>query len=110
MYEWKWSIGEPYYKSYKTNPKAQPLATNHVMNTSNDTIFSALSSLSESNTDIQYPNREDLENKIANRESLPQRGVNPFLQNSYVQDMVNSDLFLKPINTSLDNLKLPAHT
>jgi hypothetical protein len=114
MYEWKWSIGEPYYKSSKTNTDATTPKHNantaNTLNTSNNTIFSALSSLSESNTIIQYPNREELDNKIAKRESLPQRGVNPFLQNSYIDDVVNSELFLKPINTTLDNPKLPEHT
>jgi len=118
MYEWKWSVGEAYYKTSKTNTSKTntntiSVATNHMMNTtntSNNTIFSALSSLSESNSTIQYPNREELDNKIATRESLPQRGVNPFLQNSYIHDVVNSEFFLKPINTTLDNPKLPEHT
>ena len=91
MYAWKWSIGEPYYKSSKT-PKPIPKKPD-------DTIFSALTTTDSGNP---YPSREELDTKIASRESLPQRGVNPFLQNSYIHDVVSSDRFLKPMNTSPD--------
>ena len=104
MYEWKWSIGEPYYKSSKTNTKLP--STNPTVNLTNNTIFSALSS----SDDPLYPTREELDTKIANRESFPQRGVNPFLQNSYINDVVNSERFLKPINTSTDSVKSHEHT
>jgi hypothetical protein len=92
MYAWRWSTGEPYYKSSKTNnPKNAP---KNAVNQSNDTVMTEF-----------YPSREELDTKIANRESIPQRGINPFLQNSYIHDIVSSDQFLKPMNTSTDTIK-----
>ena len=49
--------------------------------------------------------REDIDLKMADRELISQRGVNPFLQTSYVNDVVARDMFLKPLNTTLDNQK-----
>ena len=50
--------------------------------------------------------REDLDNKISNRELIFQRGTNPFLQSSnYINDVVASDAFLKPKNTTFDKIK-----
>ena len=49
--------------------------------------------------------REDLDTKIADRELVSQRGVNPFLQTSYVNDIVTRDMFLKPINTTQGRTK-----
>jgi hypothetical protein len=42
---------------------------------------------------------------MADRKMLAQRGVNPFLQTSYVNDIVTRDMFLKPINTTQGKLK-----
>jgi hypothetical protein len=36
---------------------------------------------------------------------IAQRGVNPFLQSSYVNDIVTRDMFLKPINTTQGRAK-----
>jgi len=36
---------------------------------------------------------------------IAQRGVNPFLQTSYVNDVVARDMFLKPINTTFERSK-----
>ena len=36
---------------------------------------------------------------------ITQRGVNPFLQTSYVNDVVARDIFLKPVNTTFERLK-----
>jgi hypothetical protein len=49
--------------------------------------------------------REDLDVKMADRELVSQRGVNPFLQTSYVNDIVTRDMFLKPINTTQGRTK-----
>jgi hypothetical protein len=51
--------------------------------------------------------REESYNKIAEREMISQVGLNPFLQNSanndnYIQDIVNRDLFMKPVNTNIE--------
>jgi hypothetical protein len=52
--------------------------------------------------------REESYNKIAEREMVSQIGFNPFLQqnntnnDSYIQDVINRDLFMKPINTNIE--------
>ena len=43
---------------------------------------------------------------MADREMLAQRGVNPFLQTSYVNDIVTRDMYLKPINTTQGRTKV----
>ena len=35
---------------------------------------------------------------------IAQRGFNPFLQTSYVNDIVSHDIFLKPVNTTSDRV------
>ena len=50
--------------------------------------------------------REDLDNKMSNRELIFQRGTNPFMNSStYVNDIVARDIFLKPKNTTFDKIK-----
>jgi|694.fasta_scaffold79963_4 hypothetical protein len=52
--------------------------------------------------------REELGNKLAGREMLQQIGFNPFLgQTNYVDDISIRDQFLKPINTTQDDTKVP---
>lgn len=47
--------------------------------------------------------REELGDKLANREMIQQIGFNPFLgQTNYVDDISIRDQFLKPINTTQD--------
>ena len=52
--------------------------------------------------------REESYNKIAEREMVSQIGFNPFLQqnntnnDSYIQDVINRDLFMKPVNTNIE--------
>lgn len=52
--------------------------------------------------------REESYNKIAEREMVSQVGLNPFLQSNninnenYIQDVMNRDLFMKPVNTNLE--------
>ena len=42
--------------------------------------------------------------KLADREMIAQRGINPFFQTSYVNDVVTRDMFLKPINTTSEKI------
>ena len=54
----------------------------------------------------QSNKREALDDKIANRELVHQKGFNPFLNDSnYVQDISNSDMYLKPVNTTQEREK-----
>jgi predicted 2-oxoglutarate/Fe(II)-dependent dioxygenase YbiX len=123
MNAWKWSTGEPYYKSARPESKRQEqlsqdnneydsqqnainqsLAEDSFFNQDNDmlTITNSMFSRNQSNIGSK---REDIDTKIAGREMISQRGVNPFLQTSYVNDIVTRDMFLKPINTSQEKSK-----
>ena len=119
MKSWKWSTGEPYYKSARTEKKTQDV--NYEYDSQTNAINQSLADESFFNQDVNLINitnsvfsrnqnpsgtkREDLDLKIADREMISQRGVNPFLQTSYVNDVVAHDMFLKPINTTFENLK-----
>ena len=54
--------------------------------------------------------REESYNKMAEREMVSQIGLNPFLHqnaetqhnDSYIQDVINRDLFMKPVNTNIE--------
>ena len=118
MKTWKWSTGEPYYKS------ARPEKTGEESNTNLDTNYeydSQKNAINQSLADDSFFNqdslnitnsmfsrnqtanetrREDIDTKMADRELLAQRGVNPFLQTSYVNDIVTRDMYLKPVNTT----------
>jgi hypothetical protein len=116
--EWKWSNGIPYKKSKRVNK-------NDIIEQDQDEIFSKkieesayTTSLNhdENTWDIlnqgiyngftQSSKREELHDKIANRQLVQQKGFNPFLNESnYVQDISNSDMYLKPINTTQEREK-----
>jgi hypothetical protein len=52
--------------------------------------------------------REELGNKLADREMIQQIGFNPFLgQSNYANDIAVSNQYLKPINTTQDETKAP---
>jgi hypothetical protein len=114
--QWKWSNGEEYCKSSRnsndknlnnetldfdtrTDAITQSLEPNSFFNQDTDminitnTVFSRNQSLSSSK-------RETLDDKISDRQMIAQRGVNPFMQNNYVNDVVARDIFLKPKNTN----------
>ena len=118
--EWKWSNGIPYKKSKR--PNKNDLIEENIEQQDEDEIFSKKieesaysSSLNhdENTWDIlnqgflkQSNKREALDNKIADRELVQQKGFNPFLSESnYVQDISNSDMYLKPVNTTLEREK-----
>ena len=119
MNSWKWSKGEAYYKSARPEKNEIQLELGH--DSRRNAINQSLADESFFNQDVNLINitnsvfsrnqnpsgtkREDLDLKIADREMISQRGVNPFLQTSYVNDVVAHDMFLKPINTTFENLK-----
>lgn len=115
--EWKWSTGETYYKSAKlekkvveqtydsqTNAINQSLADETFFNQDSD-LINITNSMFSRNQNVSGTKREDLDTKIADREMIAQRGFNPFLQTSYVNDIVTRDMFLKPINTTFEKSK-----
>jgi hypothetical protein len=103
-YHWKWSIGEPYYKSARREQEVrQEVIRQDVIR--QDVRQDAINQSLED--DFQTSNkREDLDNKMADRELVLQRGANPFLQqSSYLDDVVVRDMFLKPVNTTQGRVK-----
>lgn len=116
---WKWSTGEAYYKSARPeknekkqdigydsqmNAISQSLADESFFNQDSD-LINITNSMFSRNQNASGTRREDLDTKIADREMIAQRGVNPFLQTSYVNDVVARDMFLKPINTTFEHSK-----
>ena len=98
---WKWSVGSSYYKSAR--PEKQMSNSNLNSNQSNAISQSLdedpfLTTFSRN----QNARREDLNEKMADREMVSQRGENPFLQTNYVNAC---DAFLKPQNTTFERAK-----
>jgi len=116
--EWKWSNGIPYKKSKR-------LQKNDMIKEEQDELFSRQIEESAYSTSLNHDEntwdilnqglyngftpsnkREALDDKIASRELVQQKGFNPFLNDSnYVQDISNSDMYLKPINTTQEREK-----
>ena len=117
--KWKWSTGEVYYKSerLKNNENVKDQEYDSQINAINqcladETFFNQDSelinmtnSMFSRNQNINETRREDIDTKIADREMIAQRGINPFLQTSYVNDVVTRDMFLKPVNTTFKRPK-----
>jgi hypothetical protein len=111
--KWKWSTGETYYKSAKPEKKVEEQSydsqTNAINQSLADECFfnqdSVTNSMFSRNQNSSGTKREDLDSKIADREMIAQRGFNPFLQTSYVNDIVTRDMYLKPINTTFEKSK-----
>ena len=117
--EWKWTNGEPYERSRRTQKNSIDEEYIQDENFSKEVEKSAYSTSlnhDENTWDIlnqglyngfkQSNKREDLDNKISDRELVQQKGFNPFLNESnYVQDIANSDMYLKPVNTTQEREK-----
>ncbi len=119
--EWKWSTGIPYKKSKR--PDKNDITDEYTEDQNEvfskkfeESAYSTSLNHDENTWDIlnqglyngfkQTNKRETLDDKIASRELVQQKGFNPFLNDSdYVQDISNSDMFLKPINTTLEREK-----
>lgn len=102
---WKWSVDEPYYRSapkQKRNEREQVIdseAETNVYDSQQNAINQSLEF--ETNAISNSNMREEIDDKMAGREMVLQRGANPFMQQtSYVNDIVVRDMFLKPINTT----------
>jgi hypothetical protein len=123
--EWKWSKGESYAQSKRVFKKdyIYPVEDEQSANFTQENEQSAYTSslnYDENTWDIlnqsiynqgfrQSNKREELHDKMANRDLIQQIGYNPFLsntnQNNYVEDISIRDQYLKPINTSGDKEK-----
>jgi hypothetical protein len=106
-------MGESYYKSarpekqvvttgYDTQANAVRQSLDAVRQSLDDDPFLSQSSMFSRN---QNQRRENLDEQLAERELVPQRGGNPFLQSSHVNNIMAQDLFLKPVNTTFDRVK-----
>ena len=117
--EWKWSNGISYKKSKRIikndTPEEEYVEDQDELFTRKieESAYSTSLNHDENTWDIlnqgflkQSNKREDLDDKIANRELVQQKGFNPFLNESnYVQDISNSDMYLKPVNTTQEREK-----
>jgi hypothetical protein len=122
--EWKWTRGEPYKKSIR--PTYNKSIPDEINQNKTDEEFSREIEKSAYSTSLnhdentwdilnqslaqngfrQSSKRETLDNKIADRDLVQQRGFNPFLNDTnYVEDISVSDMFLKPMNTTQDREK-----
>lgn len=123
MISWKWSNGgEP---NEKTPIQKHPKYINNNANT-NNTRYNAIQQSLDEDMFLQpefsmgyimkSSSRDENDERLAEREMMPQCGTNPFLQpvnndysfsneNNYVNDVMTRDMFLKPINTSTDKIK-----
>ena len=117
--EWKWSNGIPYKKSKRVSKND---TTEEEYTQDQDELFSRKVAESAYSTSLNHDEntwdilnqgflkqsnkREALDDKIANRELVQQKGFNPFLNESnYVEDISNSDMYLKPVNTTQEREK-----
>jgi len=115
---WKWTDGQPYERSRRMKHQIQ--MENEEFKKDMDK-FAYSSSLhhdentweilnqSLSGTGFKVSNkREELGNKLANRQPIQQIGYNPFLgETNYINDISIRDQFLKPLNTTQDETKAP---
>ncbi len=117
MNYWKWSTGEAYYKSARQEKNIEQTNANlPEYDSQRNAINQSLADYNQDSDLIDITNstfsrnqgtrREDIDFKMADRELISQRGVNPFLQTSYVNDIVTRDMFLKPINTTQGKTKV----
>ena len=94
FFHWKWSIGEPYEKSYKYVVAQSDAITNANMNTNANTNTNA-----NINNFVKESKREDIDEKLSNRTMIAQIGLNPFYQNSnYGNDIQFYDSVMKNKN------------
>jgi hypothetical protein len=76
---WKWTNGEKYRKSDKQSYNQEKNKKNIL----NDILFHVENK------------REEIGAKLSEREMMAQIGLNPFLQNSYENDITNYDNYMK---------------
>jgi len=99
MIRWKWSNGSFNHQSSRYVSKEQ-------LEGEEKEIEGREGEGRENNVIMDLNTREQLDSKITTRELLLHSGNNPFFsEQTYIQDVVNRDLYLKPINTSSNKIK-----
>lgn len=109
--DWKWTDGKPYERSRrlkhqiqmeneKFSQKMESSAYTSSLNHDENTWEILNQSISGEGFKVSSK-REEIGDKLANREMIQQIGFNPFLgQTNYVDDISIRDQFLKPVNTT----------
>lgn len=114
----KWTDGQPYERSRRMKHQIEMENEQFKKDMESSAYTSSLNhdentweilNQSLSGTGFKVSNkREELGNKIANRQLVQQIGYNPFLgETNYINDISIRDQFLKPINTTQDDTKAP---
>ena len=116
--EWKWSKGESYPQSKRVVKKeyiypVDDMETQGFSQENEQSAYTSSLNYDENTWDIlnqsiynqgfrQSNKREELHDKMANRDLVQQIGNNPFLSNqtNYTEDITIRDQYLKPLNTS----------
>jgi hypothetical protein len=109
--EWKWTDGKPYERTRRMKQQIQMENENFSKEQEKSAYTSSLNhdentwdilNQTLSGTGFKVSNkREELGNKLADRELVQQIGVNPYLnQSTYLDDISIRDQYLKPINTT----------
>ena len=109
--DWKWTDGQPYERSRRMKHQIEIENQQFSKNIETTAYDSSLNhdentweilNQSLSGTGFKVSNkREELGDKLANRDMVQQIGFNPFLgQTNYVDDISIRDQFLKPQNTT----------
>jgi hypothetical protein len=104
---WKWSNGDKCEKSIrKQNNNIQNInnniqnVDNNIQNVDNIYLFMNDNNNNNTNNENKQNSREELVTKMAERNFIYQRGINPFLtDNNYVNDIILHDKYLIPKNT-----------
>jgi hypothetical protein len=109
--DWKWSDGKPYERTRRMKHQIEMENNDFSKNIENSAYSSSLNhdentweilnqSLHDSGFKISNK-REELGDKLANRDMIQQIGFNPFLgESNYINDISIRDQYLKPINTT----------
>ena len=109
--DWKWTDGKPYERSRRMNEQVKLANESYTKEIETSAYTSSLNydentwdilNQSAANNGFKVSNkREELGNKLADRDLIQQVGYNPFFeQNNYVDDVAIRDKFLKPKNTN----------
>jgi hypothetical protein len=107
----KWTDGKPYERSRRMKHQIQMENEEFSKNMETSAYSSSLHhdehtwdilNQSHSGAGFKVSNkREELGDKLANREMVQQIGFNPFLgESNYINDISVRDQFLKPVNTT----------
>ena len=107
--QWKWTIGENVERSKRKVisvvdeefvKKVEKFAYDASLH--HDENSWELYNTTQTNT-VPISKREDTDKKMAERQMFSQKGLNPYLTNNdYVNDIVISNSFLKPLSTTLE--------